>query len=101
MFVTTILLLVWGLLMYRSCVAEFNYYQSVKTHEPKIWQQLGSPAWFVSPFVFVSPKGAKKLSTATDETVKLSALKYRQAGMQFLGYFALVLVTSIIYFKMA
>jgi len=31
--------------MLRSGLAEYQYYQSVKTLEPQIWEQLGSPKW--------------------------------------------------------
>ncbi|NMP31999.1 hypothetical protein HII17_10510 [Thalassotalea sp. M1531] len=92
---------IWALLMCRSCIAEYNYYQSVKTLEPDIWQQLGSPKFLKVPMVFVSPKGAKLLKNASNEQVLKLAATYRQAGLQFLSFVVLALVVSIIYFKMA
>jgi hypothetical protein len=87
--------------MFRTGVAEYNYYQSVKKLEPKIWEQLGSPKYFKIPIVFVSAKGSKLLRGICNETVCEFANKHRQAGIQFLAYVVLVLVASIVYFKIA
>ena len=96
-----VLVSIWALLMLRSGIVEYKYYQSVKTFEPDIWQKLGSPKFIKIPFVFVSPKGAKLLREVSNKTVCELAIKHRQAGIQFLAYVVLVLVISIVYFKIA
>ena len=101
MLVSIVLVSIWAFLMFRSGVAEYKYYQSVKTLEPKVWEQLGSPKHFKIPIVFVSSKGSKLLRGISNETVCEFANKHRQAGIQFLAYVAFVLVASIMYFKIA
>ena len=85
--------------MVRSAMAEYQYYQSVRTLEPSIWQQLGSPRFLKVPFVFVSSKGAALLKDISNESVKEYARKHRLAGIQFLSYVVIVIVSSTIYFK--
>ncbi|WMN61764.1 hypothetical protein NI389_18310 (plasmid) [Pseudoalteromonas xiamenensis] len=101
MLVSIVLVSIWVLLMFRSGVAEYKYYQAVKTLEPKVWEQLGSPKYFKIPIVFVSPKGSKLLRGISNEIVCEFANKHRQAGILFLAYVAFVLVASIVYFKIA
>ena len=101
MTILIVLVSLWALLMLRSGVVEYKYYQSVKTLEPDIWEKLGSPKFLKIPFVFVSPKGSKLLREISNKTVSELAIKHRQAGIQFLAYVVLVLVVSIVYFKIA
>ena len=101
MIIAIILGVIWLILMLRSGIVEFKYYQSVKTLEPDIWSQLGSPAFLKVPVVFVSPHGAALLKRATNETVRNLAIKHRQAGLLFIAYVSLVLVGLIVYFKYA
>jgi len=96
-----VLVFIWALLMLRSGIVEYKYYQSVKTFEPDIWLKLGSPKYIKIPFVFVSPKGAKLLREVSNKTVCELAIKHRQVGIQFLVYVVLVLVVSIVYFKIS
>jgi len=90
-----------ALLMFRSGIAEYKYYQAVKTLEPEIWGKLGSPKNLMVPLVFVSAKGLKLLNTISNNRVSELARKHRQAGIQFLVYVITVLVASIVYFKIA
>jgi len=92
---------VWALLMLRSVMAEYAYYQSVKTREPQIWQQLGAPRFLKVPMVFVSSKGTQLLQQVTDAIVRENALKHHRAGKQFLFYIVAVLVLGIVYLKLA
>jgi hypothetical protein len=101
MLIPIILVSIWLLLMLQSGLAEYRYYQSVKTLEPELWGKLGSPKFLKIPVVFISPKGAKLLKGATDKTVCVLASRHRQAGIQFLTYVVLVLVGCIVYFKTA
>ena len=101
MFIILTLILIWAWLMLRSGIAEYNYYQSVKLHEPLVWQQLGSPKYFKIPMLFISPKGVKLLRGITNKAVIECAQKHRVAGIQFFAYIAVVLTVSIIYFKTA
>lgn len=87
--------------MLRSVMAEYTYYQSVKTCEPQIWQQLGAPRFLRIPMVFVSGKGTRLLQQVTDATVRENALKHHRAGRQFLSYIVAVLVIGIVYLKLA
>jgi len=96
-----ILISIWALLMLRSAFAEYNYYQSVKNLEPEVWQKLGSPKYLKIPMIFVSSNGLKLLKNITNKTVCEHAKKHRRAGIQFLIYVVLVLVGSIIFFKIA
>jgi len=79
---------------------EYQYYQAVKIYEPIIWQQLGSPKYLNIPFAFISPKGSRLLKEISHETVLELAKKHRVTGGLFLAYVVLVLVISIVYFKM-
>jgi hypothetical protein len=101
MLIMIILVSIWALLMLRSGVAEYKYYQSVKIFEPEIWEKLGAPTFLKVPLVFVSTKGSKVLKGTSNKTVRALAIKHRQAGIQFLSYVVLVLVVSIVYFKIA
>jgi hypothetical protein len=101
MVLSIILLLIWLALGLRSGLAEYRYYQSVRTLEPQIWEKLGSPKYLKIPMVFVSPKGAKLLQSISNETVRRLALQHRKAGVQFLTYVVLVLLLAIVYFKTA
>jgi len=92
---------IWAVLMFRSGFAEYKYYQSVKTLEPEVWQQLGSPKYLKIPMVFVSSTGLKRLKIITNKTVCENAKNHRKAGFHFLIYVMLVLVGSIVYFKVA
>lgn len=94
-----LLVVIWMILMLRSAFAEYNYYQSVKTLEPDVWQQLGSPRYLKIPMVFVSSTGLKLLKSIRNTTVHENAKKHRQAGIHFLSYIIFVLSGSIIYFK--
>jgi len=94
------LISIWALLMLRSGIAEYNYYQSVKNLEPEVWQKLGSPKYLKIPLVFVSPSGLKLLKNISNNTVYVNAKKHRQAGIHFLLYVILVLSGCIIYFKL-
>jgi len=96
-----VLVSIWALLMLRSGLAEYKYYQSVKTLEPEVWQKLGSPKYLKIPMVFVSSKGLKLLQSISNKIVCEHAIKHRQAGIQFLIYVVLVLIGSIVFFKMA
>lgn len=101
MLITVILISIWALLMLRSGVAEYKYYKSVKILEPEIWEKLGAPKFLKVPLVFVSTKGSKILKGTSNETVRALAVNHRQAGIQFLSFVVLVLVFSIVYFKIA
>lgn len=101
MLILIILMSIWGLLMFRSGVAEYKYYQSVKALEPEVWEQLGSPKYLKIPIVFVSPNGSKLLSGISNKAVCELANRHRQAGIQFLSYVVLVLVIGIVYLKTA
>ncbi|ESP91480.1 hypothetical protein [Pseudoalteromonas luteoviolacea] len=92
---------IWAILILRSGLAEYKYYQSVKELEPEIWAQLGAPKYFKVPVAFVSSKGVKLLQGASNKTVLALASKHRQAGIQLLSYVVLVLVACIVYFKVA
>ncbi|WP_281557504.1 hypothetical protein [Thalassomonas sp. RHCl1] len=101
MLISIVLISIWALLMFRSGVAEYKYYQSVKTLEPEIWEKLGSPKFLKIPLVFISPKGSKLLRGISNNAICELAHRHRQAGIQFLSYVVLVLVVSIVYFKVA
>ncbi|WNC68638.1 hypothetical protein RI845_00475 [Thalassotalea nanhaiensis] len=101
MIISIILISIWFLLMLRSGVAEYKYYQAVKTLEPDIWAQLGSPKYLKIPMVFISPKGSKILRGVANKTVSELANNHRKYGIQFLSYVVLVLFVSIVYFKVA
>ncbi|TKB44559.1 hypothetical protein [Thalassotalea mangrovi] len=101
MVIAIILGTIWLVLMLRSGLVEYKYYQSVKNLEPDIWNQLGSPVYLKIPMVFVSAKGAALLKEATNATVLALAAKHRQAGIQFVCYVMLVLIGAIAYFKLA
>jgi hypothetical protein len=83
--------------MLRSGLAEYQYYQSVKTLEPQIWEQLGSPKWLTIPIVFISPKNENLLKGIANETIQLRALNHRRAGRQFLIFIVLALILAIGY----
>ena len=95
------ILLIWFVLMLRSGLAEYQYYQSVKTLEPQIWEQLGSPKWLTIPIVFISPKNEKLLKGIANETIQLRALNHRRAGRQFLIFIVLALILAIGYLNLA
>lgn len=95
------LVTLWALLMFRSALAEYKYYQSVKTLEPEIWQRLGSPKCLKVPFVFVSASGSAHLKTVENPSVRELARKHRVAGIQFLSYIVVVLLVGTVYFKVA
>ena len=99
MTITIILLSIWLVLMLRSGIVEYHYYQSVKTLEPGMWNQLGAPRYLKVPMVSVSAKGSALLKNAQNDTVRELAARHRQAGLQFISYVALVLLGSIVYFK--
>ncbi|NMP16327.1 hypothetical protein [Thalassotalea sp. Y01] len=99
MVITIALSAILVVLMLRSGLAEYKYYQSVKTLEPDVWQQLGAPKFLKIPMVFVSPKGAQLLKSIRNETVCALAKKHRHAGIMFQLYVVSVLVVSIVYFK--
>lgn len=101
MLLTTFLVLIWALLMLRSGIAEYRYYQAVKTLEPGVWLALGAPKFLKIPWVFVSPRGSKLLQGITNESVCKLAHHHRQAGIQFLSYVSFVLIAAVIYFKIA
>ena len=92
---------IWAVLMVRSGIAEYKYYQSVKTLEPNIWEKLGTPVFLNIPLVFLNHKNAQLLTDISNKTVRDLSTKHRQARNQFLSYVLLVLVVSILYFKMA
>jgi len=87
--------------MLRSGLAEYQYYQSVKTLEPQIWEQLGSPKWLTIPIVFISPKNENLLKGIANETIQLRALNHRRAGRQFLIFIVLALILAISYLNPA
>jgi hypothetical protein len=87
--------------MLRSGLAEYQYYQSVKTLEPQIWEQLGSPKWLTIPIVFISPKNENLLKGIANETIQLRALNHRRAGRQFLIFIVLALILAIGYLNLA
>ncbi|MFY8274447.1 hypothetical protein AAEU32_10000 [Pseudoalteromonas sp. SSDWG2] len=95
-----VLIIIWLILMVRSGVVEYKYYQSVKQLEPAIWEQLGSPVFAQVPMIFISPKGSRLLKQVTNETVIQLARKHRVAGIQFVTYVCSVLLGSIVYFKL-
>jgi hypothetical protein len=86
--------------MLRSGLAEYQYYQSVKTLEPQIWEQLGSPKWLTIPIVFISPKNENLLKGIANETIQLRALNHRRAGRQFLIFIVLALILAIGYLNL-
>lgn len=92
---------IWLFLMLRAIVAEYQYYQSVKVLESGIWEQLGSPRWLKIPMVFISPKNAVLLSGISNQAVRARAKKHRQAGIVFIAYVTVILLGSIVYFKLA
>jgi len=86
--------------MLRSGLAEYQYYQSVKTLEPQIWEQLGSPKWLKIPMAFISPKNEILLKGIANETIQLRALNHRRAGRQFLIFIVLALILAISYLNL-
>jgi len=100
MLILPLLLLIWFVLMLRSGLAEYQYYQSVKTLEPQIWEQLGSPKWLTIPIVFISPKNENLLKGIANETIQLRALNHRRAGRQFLIFIVLALILAISYLNL-
>lgn len=96
-----LLLFVWTFLLIWASVAEYKYYQAVKLHEPQIWEQLATVNWLKLPMMFLSPKGKALIDTIEDEHIILLGKKHRRAGIVFLTYVVLVIVISIIYFKLA
>ena len=100
MLILPMLLLIWFVLMLRSGLAEYQYYQSVKTLEPQIWEQLGSPKWLTIPIVFISPKNENLLKGIANETIQLRALNHRRAGRQFLIFIVLALILAISYLNL-
>ena len=101
MLILPLLLLIWLVLMLLSGLAEYQYYQSVKTLEPQIWEQLGSPKWLKIPMVFISPKNEILLKGIANETIQLRALNHRRAGRQFLIFIVLALILAISYLNLA
>ena len=101
MLILPLLLLIWLVLMLRSGLAEYQYYQSVKTLEPQIWEQLGSPKWLTIPMAFISPKNENLLKGIANETIQLRALNHRRAGRQFLIFIVLALILAISYLNLA
>ena len=101
MLILPLLLLIWFVLMLRSGLAEYQYYQSVKTLEPQIWEQLGSPKWLKIPMAFISPKNEILLKGIANETIQLRALNHRRAGRQFLIFIVLSLILAISYLNLA
>ena len=96
-----LLLFTWLTLMLRSGLAEYQYYQSVKTLEPEVWEQLGSPKWLKIPMVFISPKNEILLNGIANESVQQLAQRHRRAGRQFLVFIVLVLMLAIGYLNLA
>ena len=101
MLILPLLLLIWLVLMLRSGLAEYQYYQSVKTLEPQIWEQLGSPKWLKIPMAFISPKNEILLKGIANETIQLRALNHRRAGRQLLIFIVLALILAISYLNLA
>ena len=101
MLILPLLLLIWLVLMLRSGLAEYQYYQSVKTLEPQIWEQLGSPKWLKIPMAFISPKNEILLKGIANETIQLRALNHCRAGRQFLIFIVLALILAISYLNLA
>ena len=101
MLILPLLLLIWFVLMLLSGLAEYQYYQSVKTLEPQIWEQLGSPKWLKIPMAFISPKNEILLKAIANETIQLRALNHRRAGRQFLIFIVLALILAISYLNPA
>ena len=101
MLILPLLLLIWFVLMLRSGLAEYQYYQSVKTLEPQIWEQLGSPKWLKILMAFISPKNEILLKGIANETIQLRALNHRRAGRQFLIFIVLALILAISYLNLA
>jgi len=82
MIISIVLVLIWAALMLRSGVAQYQYYQSVRTLEPEIWEKLDSLRFLKIPLVFASPAGSKLLRSVTNKTVVKLARQHRQAGIQ-------------------
>jgi hypothetical protein len=85
--------------MLRSSIAECKYYQAVRTLEPDVWDQLGSPRFLNIPLVFLSSQGLRLLQGISNEKICLLAKKNKQVRFQFLSYVILVIGCSIVYFK--
>ena len=92
---------VWLVLLIRSVMSEYKYYRAVKTLEPGIWNQLGSPVFLRAPMLFVSPRGVGLLKTVTNPAVLELASNHRRDGILFIAYIAVVLVGSIVFFNLA
>ncbi|WP_394203195.1 hypothetical protein [Shewanella waksmanii] len=101
MWLISIIVALWAVLMLRSVMAEYRYYQAVKQFEPEIWQQLGAPKGLKIPMVFVSKSGRHLLENIDNYKINQLATHHRQAGRLFLGYVMLVLMASIVFFKLA
>ena len=101
MFVFIIFLCVLALMMLRSGVTEYKYYQSVKTHEPEVWEKLGSPGLVKLPWVFLNFENSPLFKRVTSQVVLDLAAKNRRAGIHFLASLVIFLVASIVFFKMA
>ena len=101
MLIYILLTSIWAVLMLRSGIAEYKYYQSLKTLQPQVWEKLGAPVFLKIPMPFVSRKNSALLKNIKNQTVCGLAKKHRQAGRLFLSYVVLVLLGSIVYFKTA
>ncbi|MFT7259408.1 MAG: hypothetical protein ACI9MS_001266 [Glaciecola sp.] len=99
MFTFLVLAAIWLFLMLRSSIAEYKYYQAVKTLQPDVWEQLGSPRFLKIPLVFLSSEGLRLLQGISNEKICLLAKKNKQVRFQFLSYVILVIGFSIVYFK--
>ena len=93
------LVLLWAFLMLRCVVAEYQYYQAVKTLEPDLWSALGSPTRFRIPMVFLSPKNAARLGQISNITIARHALRHRRARLHFLVYVVGMLVLGTLFFQ--
>ncbi len=88
-------------MMLRSAFIEYQYYQSVKACEPSIWQDMGSPSLLTSMWVFIGFERSALFSKVTSEIVRALAVENRRAGIQFIKVLVVVLVASIVFFKLS
>lgn len=99
MFIAAIPITVLLVLFLRSIRAEYQYYQGVKSLEPQLWSQLGSPRFLQVPLAFLSSSNKALLNSMSNPIVQKLAANHRRSGLQFLVCLATILLASTVYFK--
>ncbi|MFT5161828.1 MAG: hypothetical protein ACI9FJ_000395 [Alteromonadaceae bacterium] len=89
------------LALLRATLIEIRYCQSIKAHEPAVWQALQPSRPLTLLWRFVQLENSTLFKQISHSGVLDLAVKTRRAQIQFVVVFVFALIAAVVFFRLA